>query len=81
MYEVESNNGNIEITEIVYYVSYSFDASGNYFLNYHYGLDKDSSIISTSKDNTFDKEKFLKYKYIFNKGSSDNYYLTKIEKL
>ena len=81
LYEVENNNGNIVITEIVYYVSYSFDASGNYFLNYHYGFDKDSPIISTSKDNMFNKEKFLKYKYVFNKDSSNNYYLTRIEKL
>lgn len=78
LYKVENDNGNIVITEIVYYVSYSFGDNGNYFLNYHYGFDKDSPIIATSKDDKFNKEKFLKYKYIFEK-KDDNYYLIKIE--
>ena len=67
---MENDNGNIVITEIVYYVSYSFGNNGNYFLNYHYGFD--------IKDNKYNKEKYSKYKYIFEK-KDDNYYLIKIE--
>lgn len=79
--EAKVKDNNIEIYEYAYYVSYSYDDTGNYILNYHKGLNGSTPIIGTSKDVSLNKNKLLKYKYIYEKDESGNYYLIKIEKV